>query len=563
MAEERTLKKQLQSWRAQLVRDRKTYHPYWIDVQEYILPERGRFINSESESEVNDGKRKDYKIVNSVATDALEVMANGMQSGLTSKARPWLCLSSPDSKINVLPHVQMWLKHATEGLTRMFASSNVYNCFLGIYKELGGFGTAAMITHEHPTKGIFCKNYTIGSYWISTDERMEMDAFFSISWLTVKQVVDRFGIKHVCDTTKQAYKDKHFETRVKIVEAIIKNPKRLGFKVPNGMPIAAVYYEDNASDKDDKLLGVSGFRTMPVMAVRWDTVDSDNYGYGPTRKAIGDVMSIQKMEQDKLQGIAKAIRPPLQGPSEMERQGINASPGAYNAVTNQNSSRSAISPLYEVSPDIQAVQFAINEGSNRIKTAFFNDLFKSIQSQDTTRKQMTATEASLRNDEAFLILGPVIERHGYEFLDPFVDRALQLAFSAGLIEPPPEELISSGVKVEYTSILSQAQKAVATSRISNVVDFIGGIVGVYPQAKNKLKVSENIDEFAEAVGYPAGLLNSKEEYDAINNAENEAMRAAEQAKIGNDMAQAGKTMSEIDAGRLKETVGAITGGGMF
>jgi Bacteriophage head to tail connecting protein len=563
MANDRTLKKQLKSWRTQLVHDRQTYHGYWTDVQEYILPERGRFIKSESESEVNNGKRKDYNIINSVATDSLEVMANGIQSGLTSKARPWIALSSPDPRINALPHVQLWFKHATETLTRMFASSNIYNCFLGVYKELGGFGTAAMIMYEHPTKGIFCKNYTIGSYWISTDERMEMDAFFSISWLTVKQVVDRFGIKHVCDTTKQAYERKNFETRIKIIEAIIKNPKRLGFKVPNGMPIAAVYYEDASPNEDDKLLGVSGFRTMPVMAVRWDTVDSDNYGYGPTRKAIGDVMSIQKMEKDKLRGVAASINPAMQGPSVMERQGINASPGAYNAVNNQTGSRPAITPLYQIQPDIKSIQFAINEGATRIKTAFFNDLFKSIQSQDTSRRTMTATEASLRNDEAFLILGPVIERVSYELLDPAVDRGLQLGFSAGLIEPPPEELNQGGVKVEYTSILSQAQKAVSTSRISNVAGFIGSLVGVIPQIKNKLKESETVDEYAEAVGFPAGLLNSKEEYDEINNAENEAMRAAEQAKLGNEMAQAGKTMSETDPGRLKETVGAITGGGMF
>ena len=170
MTEARTLKAQLKSWRAQLIHDRQTYHAYWTQVQKYILPERGRFILSESETEVNNGKRKDSNILNSVATDALDVMTNGMQSGLTSKARPWLLMSCPDPRINKLPHVQLWLKHATETVTRMFAGSNIYNCFLSVYKELGGFGTAAMIMYEHPTKACFCKTYTIGSYWISTNE---------------------------------------------------------------------------------------------------------------------------------------------------------------------------------------------------------------------------------------------------------------------------------------------------------------------------------------------------------------------------------------------------------
>ena len=366
-----------------------------------------------------------------------------------------------------------------------------------------------------------------------------------------------------CETTKQAFENKHFETRIKIVEAIIKNPQRLGFEVPNGMPVAALYYEDAAPDTDTKLLGVSGFRSFPVAVVRWDTVDSDNYGYSVTRKSIGDTMGIQKMESDKLKGIHKTISPPLQGPSEMERAGIDASPGGFTAVTNMNGSRPAISPLYQVQPDIQAIQFAINESSMRVKSAYFNDLFKSIQSQDATRRTMTATEVASRNDEAFLILGPVIERFSYEFLDPTVDRGLQLAFSAGLLDPPPEEIAQSGVKVEYTSILSQAQKAVSTARIQNVINFVGGLIGVLPQAKNKLKESAIIDEYAEAVGLPAGLLNSEDEYNKINNAENEAMRASEQAKLGNEMANAAKTMSETKASSLQETVAAITGGGMF
>ena len=561
MSEARTLKQQLQSWHNQLRDERRTFHNYWQDVKDYILPEHGRFITSESESEVNDGKRKDYKILNSVATDALEVMANGMQSGLTSKARPWLTLSCPVKAINNLPHVQEWLKNTTDTVMRICAGSNIYNTLLSVYKEAGAFGTGAMSILEHPSKTIYSKPYTIGTYWVSTNEFMEMDGFFSITYMTVKQVVQKFGIEHVCENTKRAFENKHFTNKVKVVEAIIANPEKLGFKVPNGMPIAAVYYEDS-SDDDKKLLAVKGFRTWPVQVVRWDAVDNDTYGYSPTRKLLGDVMGIQKMERDKKQAIAKLVSPPLQGPSEMERQGINASPGGYNAVNNMNSSRPAISPLYQIKPDVQNVQFAINEDSNRVREGFFYNLFMSIRSADSNRKTMTATEVASRDNEAFLILGPVIERIDYELLDNGVDRIIQCCYSAGLIGETPREIIDAGLKFEYTSILSQAQKAVATAKIKEVTGFIGQIATVWPQAKNMLKVYKTGMEYGEAVG-EVSILNTEEEFNRINAEENRMLQMQEEAKMSKDLADAGKVVSETDPNQLQQTVSSITGAGMY
>ena len=555
----RTLKQQINDWFGQLKTERRTYEDFWTDIKDYIIPERGRFIKDKSSSDVNDGRMKDQKRINSEATRALKVMVNGMQSGLTSKARPWLNIESPDPKINNLPHVRLYLKEVTAALTRTFASSNIYNTFLSIYTELAGFGTAAMIVYEHPTKVLTSRSFTAGEFWISTNEYLEMDAFFAVNYLTVKQMVEWFGIDKVSGPVKRMYEQKQFEKRVEVIQAIIKDPDKLGLKVPNGMPIAEVFFEPGAPESDTKLLQIKGFRTWPVMVVRWDTVGTDDYGFSPSSDVISDIKGLQKMEQDSLQGIATVVKPPLQAPPEMQRRGINTSPGAITYVNNQNSSQPAIGSLYSIQPDIQAVEYKISQYTQRFRAYYYNDLFMAIASQDANRRTMTATEANLRNDEAFLILGPVLERIQYELLDPLVKRAVQLMYTAGLIDAPPEELIDSGFEVQYTSILSQAQKAVATARIDAGIGMIGRIAGIWPEARNKLKVNASVDDYWDAIGAPMDLLETEDAYNQKNQAEAEAMRAREQAEVGKTVAEGAKLVGDTNPDQLQQNLQAVGG----
>lgn len=558
----KSLKEQLNSWLGQLKLERQTYEDFWTDVKDYVIPERGRFIKSITEDQVNDGRRKDQKRINSDATQALKVMANGLQSGLTSKARPWISLESPDPRVNKLPHIKEYLNIVTQALMQVYSGSNIYNCFLSEYLELGGFGVAAMTIYEHPTKTLFGKTYTAGEFWTSYNDRNELDAFFSVMYMTVKQMVNKFGEEKVSRTVKQKFENKQFNDKIEVIQAIIDEPQRLGLRVPNGMPIAEVYYESHGDQADKKLLRIRGFRSFPTMVVRWDTVGSDNYGYSPTKDVIGDIKGMQKMERDSLQGIAKEVNPPLQGPPEMERRGINASPGGYNAVSNMQQNGPAISPLYGTQLNVQGVEFKIGQYTQRIKSAYYNDLFRAISNQDTNRRVMTATEVATRNDEAFLILGPVLERIQYELLTPAITRSIQILYSAGLIPDTPAEILETGLRAEYISILSQAQKAVATAKIQNTMSFAGSLMSVFPQIKNAVDPYKALSEWNYAVGTQPGIIVERDVYDEANAREAEAMNARQEAETGKIMSEGARNLSQTDPEQIKQTIAAVTGGGI-
>lgn len=558
----KSLRGQLESWFTQLKTDRQTYEPFYLDVKDNLLPERGLYIKSITESESSDGGRKDQKIINGAATKALRVGANGFQSGLTSKARPWLNIKSPIPEIDELPQVRAWAEHVSDTLTSVYASSNVYNSLIGVYTELFGFETGAQIHFAtgNPDNPIFAKNYTCGQYWVSVDETSQVDAFFVTDYFTVKQMIDWFGKKNVSMNTLKAFEEKRFETKVQVIEAYIKNPSRLRLKVPNGMPVAVIRYEAKNTDDDEKVLEIKGFESWPVQVVRWDVIGNSAYGVGVTRDTLGDIKALQRMEKDSLQGISKTVKPPLQGPPELQRRGINASPGGFTPVNNINSTRPAINPLYQVNPDIQSIEFKIAQLIQRIQKNYFNDLFMAIQAQDVNRRTMTATEAGLRNDEAFLILGPVLERIDVELLNPMVIRDIQILFNVGRIDTPPDEIIDSGLSVEYTSILSQRQKAVSTARIDASIAAVGRMATVWPEARNTIEVYDAIEEQFKAIGPPSGILATREIFEQRNAAEAAAIEAREQAEVGAEIAKGAELVGKTDPQQLQANLAAITGG---
>ena len=64
---------------------------------------------------------------------------------MTSPARPWFRLAVADAKLLKSSKVRAWLDDVGVLMREVFARSNAYRAMHSMYKELGGFGTAACI----------------------------------------------------------------------------------------------------------------------------------------------------------------------------------------------------------------------------------------------------------------------------------------------------------------------------------------------------------------------------------------------------------------------------------
>lgn len=545
---------------AQLADDRRSFEKAWLDAKNLVLPKNGRFLTSTSESEVNNGSSDTRRRITGAATRALNILANGIQSGLTSKARQWFELAHPDPQVGKSLLVRNWYDQVQDIMEAVFRRSNVYSALLHVYREMAAFGTGAMGVFEHPTKVLYCRAYTIGTYYVSTDQWMDVDAFFSIQYLTASQMELEYGLDALPERVKSALNSDRREDRFKVIHAVLRHPEAYGIPAEDGRYASVHFLDGNTrSDGTEQPLRISHYDTWPIMVPRWDTVDVDVYGSGPLEDVMDDVKMVMSMEVDALKSIAKGVNPPMRIPPELARTGLNMKPGGLNVVSSLG--EHAVAPLLMVNANVQQLQFKIDRVVQEIKDGLYNSLFLALLSQDNP--QMTAREVAERHEEKLLMLGPVLERIHYELLDPLISRSFALCQDAGLIPPAPEGADLSGTEVEYVSILSQAQKAVGVSRIEQSVAFLGSLVALYPEARHLLDVKKTYEEYNSMIGVRANIFTTEDEYKASVDADKKMADAQLNAEMAPQLAAAGKTASEMNPADLERILTGGMGGALL
>lgn len=508
------------------------------------MPMKGKYLLSESQDTyANDGAKKHQKIINGSANDALRIIAAGLQGGLTSPSRPWFALTMNDENLAEFQPVREWLHNVRSILMTIFSRSNFYGSIHSMYKELAAFGTGAMLIEEDFESVIRARPFTIGEYMTALDSKYRARTLYRQFAMTADQMIEAYGIEAVSDQIKSCYDNGNGEKRFEVVQAIepngLLNPYRKDFQ---GKQFISAHFELN--NDPDKMLRLSGYNEMPFVVARWDVNGVDVYGTAPGMDALGDVKMLQKMEEKKLKALDKMVDPPMNAPSSMKGKGATVIAGGVNYLDALQGGQT-FAPAYQVNPNMQQIGFEIERVEQRIKKFFFNDLFLSIIMNE---KNMTATEVAKRYDEKMMVLGAVIERLQSEMLDPVIDRVFNIADRLNLLPPPPKEIEGLEIKVEYISLLAQAQKMVGTTAIEQTAAFVGNLAAVSPDVIDKFDFDEAVDQYAGMVGVPPKMIRSD---DAVAEIRAQRAQAQAQAQMQEQIAQSvqgAKIMSETKVG---------------
>lgn len=531
---------------AQLKSDRmgQGWDAHWRDLAEYFAPERGRYLSNDTKTQHNDGRKKHGKILNGTSIDARRTLAGGLQGGLTSPSRPWFKLGLEDKELMEFEPVKEYLHLVRDILLSIFARSNFYGAAHNMYDECGVFGTSGMIIDEDPRTIIRCRPFTIGEFWMSLDSSYRPGAVMRQFPLTAEQMVGMFGLDAVSQQVKSAYENRNYTSTFEVVHILESNSERKpGMAYAEGMAFKSCYFEP--SGREDKVLRESGYRVQPFVIPRWNVVGVDTYGFSPGMGALGDVKQLQKMEEKKLKALDKMVDPPMNGPASMRSIGGDVRPGAINWVP--EGSGDAFRAAHEVRPDFAAIRVEIQAVEQRIRQFFFNNLFLSVLNEG---KQMTAQEVARRHEEKLVMLGPVLERLDAEFLDPVIDRVFDIATAFDLLPDPPEEIQGTDLKIEYISLLSQAQKMVGTSAIDQLTGFITAVAGAKPDVLDKFDADQAVDEYASMLGTPPTVVVSDDKVQAARDARAQAAQMQQMAAMAQPAAQAAtaaKTLGETTA----------------
>lgn len=578
-------RQRLEKLRAQLEGERLPYLQYWRELASYILPRAPRFLVSDVNKAAT---RVNSKINDGTATLAARTLAANMMAWITSPSRPWLRLTVADPEIGDLDAVKEWCYTVSARMLDVFARSRLYNTLAVLYKEMPTFGQSPMLVEEDFKEVLRTTNFPIGSYMVSRNERGMVDTFVRDYRCTVRQLVDDHlkpegGSYDDVDWSKcsvhvkQLWETGFTETWVDVCHVIYPNPEfdpqKRGAKHKR---YSSCYFERGyAGDKtsyltdqdQSKFLRESGYDYFPVLCPAWEVTGEDAYASDcPGMTALADVKALQVHEKRCAQAIEKLVNPPTLADESLRHKRVSLIAGDVTFVPNLGSVE-GLKPIYQVDPKVAELEEKSEQLRQRIRRAYFEDIFLMF-TMDQQVQPETAREVQEKHDEKILVLGPVLEQLNQSLLDPLVDITFKIMWDQGLIPPPPEELKGQDLKVEYISLMAQAQQAAGAGNIDDFVLAVSRVAQLKPEVLDKLNTDKLTELIADTRGIDPEVTYSMEETLQIREAkaklqQQQAMTEAipAGAKAVKDLSQAetsgsnvlAKLMTAMQNGQLNVT----------
>ena len=529
-----------------LKQERYTFEADWRAVSDYIIPGRG-VLQTYSKPR---NRRTVPNTINTIAEDALGVLASGMHAGLTSPSRPWFTLEWQDKKLNDILPLKQWMQHASKQLHAYLHASNFYPVINSFYIEDCAFGNGCFFIGEDSESSPFrFELLTVGEYFIQRDHLGQLDTYFRLLFRSARQVVAEFGDK-TPDSIQKMVSNKEAGIdliNITLIECIYKGEL---MKKPYTRDVYVLNMNGKMSERYDGYLKREGFFENPIITSRWDSIGNDQYGIGPGAKVIPDVKLLQEMERSLLMGVHKQVDPPTIAPSRM-RGTLNTLPGGENYSMGSN--LDGVKPLYEVRFEHQGVEGTIARVEQRIQRKFYNDLWLTA-SRDPNASPYKAAEVIARDQEKMFRLGPIIERLQYEVFYPLLQRCFNIATRKGLFDPIAPELMKhvGEYKISIISPLAAAQRGVALQGINTFLTGVGQIAQFDQSALDRIDVDAVIDQYADISGAPMEIIRPLEKANEIRKARTEAAQAQQQQAQQAGAAQMGSSISAEQASAMKD-----------
>lgn len=524
---------------------RSPWEPLWQEIDRFLVP--GYVRLNPAEQHHDRGQRRRLDVVDNRGQQAHRIFRSGMQSGMTSKARPWNRLSTHDMDLREGDTVKSFLDITTQRMREVMYKSNIYDVFHMKWGAHGAVGTAVSYMSPDP-RYVVRNNYVMaGHYWVATNYLGFIDTLYHVIPMTAQQIVGKFNkdTDHVPRIVKEAYDRGSKDQTFLVYHAMEPRTHRdVEKKTRRHMPYLSNYWMREDDDKD-RMMRESGSKVNRIIGSRWDVVGDDPYGYSLGMDALGDIKQLQHEQSRKLEILDKITRPPMTAPSSMKGKRHSLLPGSVT-YSDDAHRLGGYRPAIDLSSyRMEALLEDIRYLHTNIDETFYVSLFMAVSNMPGVQPR-NEFEIAERKEERLLQLGPALERVQAEELQPTVGLTYHYMDEAGLLPEQPEELAENEgeLTVEYTSIMAQAQRAVGVNSIERLASYIGGWAEAKPEALDKFDVDQSIDEYADRIGTPTSIVVPDDKVEEIRRQRAEELAKEKNMAAAAEMAPAAKAGAE-------------------
>ena len=216
-----------------------------------------------------------------------------------------------------------------------------------------------------------------------------------------------------------------------------------------------------------------------------------------------------------------------------------------------------VRPAFQIDPRLDSFILQIDRLHDKINKHLFADILLMISSVGSTSQ--TAFEVAKREQEKMMMLGPILHGLNEEMHDVSIDLVFGIMLDNGLIPEPPPEIQGMEVKVQYISILAQAQKAIGVQAINNTVAFIENVAPLYPSIVDNLDADEAVRQIANMEGAPAKIILDKDKMDSVREAKAQQQNQMIAMQAAASASETAKNLSKANVGGEEKNMLDVVG----
>ena len=507
------------------------------EIGRYVWPASRDMVETVNTPE---GEVKTVNIYDSTAIMAAQRMASGLFSFLMPVGVQWFQFVAQEADDKEDSNIETWLSIASQGVQSEIWRSNFQRQMFTTMRSMTVFGTGVIsVEMDKLTKSIIFKSYHYGDIFYEENSKGDIDVVFRRIRYTVRQAVLEYGINNVSVKTKKQFENNELNVKVEFVHAVFPNDDRKPDKL-DSKKFDSVHIEVDAKKQVKK----SGFNENPYLIGRLDQAPNEIIGRCPSFDLLPEIKMANSMKLAFIEGAETASNPPLiVWDDSVIGQPVTGPRGIINVRPDAQEPKPLNTGFNPALNDVM-----LEKQQAIIKKGYFTDLFDALEDQ----RNMTATEADIRQQSKLVILAPMVNALQTELFDPLLSRVLNL-----MVEERQKPAIQEPPKDFDFDVVYQGRLAVAMATLQ--ANAIETHLAKWAPYEELFPVNDNIDidaayrRTALNSGVPGDILRTPEERDEIRNDRTQKQEAAQQAEIAATAAKAYKDASvPVQAGSVLE-----------
>lgn len=482
---------------------REAVETNWKKIEEYVCI--GKTV-----------EKNDTEVFDSTARWARHQLASALQSLLINPQTMWFSIALTDDPSTQKENLErpfkelependenrLYCYHAENTLRELFSSAhtNFYGQIHEFFLNLVSYGTAIFYLQESPLvkHGCYFKNIDVKECFFNDNDIGTVDEIFRLFELTFAQATFHFPKEQFF--IQNAERDPNGKTWI----LHVCQPSSSSQNNKNVKKYDSVYI----SMEKRTLLVENTLDYFPFMVTRWTKQADSAYGFSPAMQVMPEITLLNGIRKGMIIGMHRHLDPPILMPKEGYQLPVHNLPGSINFY--RNGIQDKIQPLLFNTEHDLPVYSQIDHCKEAILKAFHLDLFH-MPKED---KEMTASEALIRNEEQMRRFGAIIGRIETELLNPMIINVYHILNKYGHIQSITQDGSQANITIEYRSPLAKAQKASLYSSVEDMLGFIqrSGIANIKPEIYHNINFDRLFKLFVELKNVPPIILATQAEF---------------------------------------------------